>query len=295
MPSAPCDRLRRQGYLFFSPLSGAALKPCLWCKRALTGGEQCYKHQFYGIESHRCAQISPTLTCNHRCLFCWRSTEYEAVESEPCPPETIISGLSKLQKKALAGYKPSHGVSPERFLEAVHPRHIAISLSGEPTLYRELPMLIDQFHELGCTTFLVSNGSMPEQLDRCRPYQMYVSLTAPDRETYLRICRPYEDYWDRIRESLNLLSSRRSAVRITLVEGINDYDAASYGAMISESGSSFVEVKGYMYLGYSRNRLTRSHMPSHEKVRAFAAAIARHSGYRIRDENCNSRVVCLER
>ncbi|HUW85716.1 MAG TPA: 4-demethylwyosine synthase TYW1, partial [Methanoregula sp.] len=45
MPSTPCDALRRQGYQFFSPVSSAALKPCMWCKRALGGGEMCYKHQ----------------------------------------------------------------------------------------------------------------------------------------------------------------------------------------------------------------------------------------------------------
>ena len=80
MPSGPCDALNKQGYLFFSPESSAALKPCLWCKRALAGGEMCYKHQFYGIDSHRCVQLTPTLKCNQRCLFCWRSFEHEAIE-----------------------------------------------------------------------------------------------------------------------------------------------------------------------------------------------------------------------
>ncbi len=36
-------------------------------------------------------------------------------------------------------------------------------------------------------------------------------------------------------------------------------------------------------------------MPSHERVRAFAEQVARHAGYRVRDENVASRVVVLER
>ncbi len=103
MRSAPCEALRKQGYQFFSPDSSAALKPCMWCKRALAGGEMCYKHQFYGIASHRCVQMTPTLRCNQRCRFCWRSFEHEVGEEEEISPATILAGIQKLQKKALAG------------------------------------------------------------------------------------------------------------------------------------------------------------------------------------------------
>ncbi len=96
-------------------------------------------------------------------------------------------------------------------------------------------------------------------------------------------------------ESLTLLGGRRSAIRITLVRGLNDFDPAGYARLIQESGASFAEVKGYMHLGYSRKRLTREHMPEHDHVRAFADEIASRSGYRVMDENELSRVVCLRR
>ena len=121
MPSGPCDALNKQGYLFFSPQSSAALKPCLWCKRALAGGEMCYKHQFYGIDSHRCVQMTPTLRCNQRCLFCWRSFEHEPLEVEECSPADILAGIPKYQKKALAGYNAvlDNTVTDERWKEAL--------------------------------------------------------------------------------------------------------------------------------------------------------------------------------
>ena len=297
MPSGPCDALRKQGYQFISPHSSAALKPCLWCKRALAGGEMCYKHQFYGIASHRCVQMTPTLRCNQRCLFCWRSFEHEVPEGEVCPPEVILDNIRRLQKKALAGYNAvlDNTVTDERWKEALDPKHVAISLSGEPTLYPELPELVDLFNASGYTTFLVSNGTNPAVLARCRAYQTYVSLAAPDNETYRRVCRPLSDTWENVRESLGLLGSRRSAVRITLVAGLNDIAPEKYARHLQDSGTQFIEVKGYMYLGYSRNRLQRNNMPEHDAIRAFAEKIAAACDYSVRDENRLSRVICLER
>jgi len=260
----------------------------------------CYKHQFYGIASHRCVQMTPTLKCNQRCLFCWRSFEHEAVETEECPPETILAGVHKLQKKALAGYNAvlDNTVTEEKWKEALEPKHVAISLSGEPTLYSKLPQLVDLFNANDYTTFVVSNGTNPDVLARCRPFQQYVSLDAPDLATYAKICRPLGDpaaFWERIHESLSRLKTKRSAVRITLVAGHNDTDPAGYARILQDSGATFVEVKGYMYLGYSRNRLQRTNMPEHAQVRAFAEKIAASCDYTIRDENPLSRVICMER
>ncbi|TAJ45693.1 4-demethylwyosine synthase TYW1 [Methanofollis fontis] len=287
--------LKKQGYQFFSPESTAAVKPCMWNKRSLKGGEMCYKNRFYGITSHRCVQMTPTLRCNQRCRFCWRSFEHEVEEVEECPPEVILENVRRLQKRALSGYKVSRYVSKERFAEALDPDMVAVSLSGEPTLYSRLAELIDGFNAEGFTTFLVTNGTRPEMLARCRPFQTYVSVDAPDRGTYLDLCNPDEDYWDRIMESLDLLSSRRSAIRTTVVKGLNDIDAAGYAAIYERSRPTYIEVKGYMYLGYSRKRLERENMPDHAEVRAFAEEIAAHCSYEITDESPISRVVLMER
>ncbi|MDD4300752.1 MAG: radical SAM protein, partial [Methanomicrobium sp.] len=233
MQSEACKSLEKQGYQFFSKKSSAALKPCMWNKRALLGGEMCYKHQFYGISSHRCVQMTPTLKCNQRCLFCWRSMEYDVEEAEECPPEIILKRMHALQKKSLAGYNwilESSTATEELWKEALNPDMIAISLSGEPTLYSKLPELIEMLKEKGHTTFLVSNGTQPDMIARCHPYQTYVSLDAPDRDTYLRICRPEKDFWDEIQKSLLLLKYRRSAIRTTVVKGYNDFGAEKYAA-----------------------------------------------------------------
>ncbi|MFH0968468.1 MAG: 4-demethylwyosine synthase TYW1 [Methanobacteriota archaeon] len=296
----PAISLRRMGYLFFDPSSSAALKPCLWCKRALTGGEMCYKHQFYGIESHRCVQLTPTLRCNHRCLFCWRSFEHDYPGEKDLPPQEIVDRIPFLQKKGLSGHKISPKVTPERWEEAIHPNQVAISLSGEPTLYPYLSDLIGILNQKGCTTFLVSNGTNPEELQQCKPFQKYVSLAATDRETYLRVAQPIEDYWDRLGESLISLGKEadrgaRTAIRITLVKGVNDHDPQGFARMIQESGATFVEVKAYMHVGYSQRRLSIGNMPLYDDVTSFVRSMLPGCEYSIRGENPLSRVVCLEK
>jgi tRNA wybutosine-synthesizing protein 1 len=186
-------------------------------------------------------------------------------------------------------------VPEHRFMESLDPRHVALSLAGEPTLYSELPRLIDLLNERGYTTFLVSNGTRPEVLERCRPFQQYVSLCAPDEDVYRRLCRPLEDSWQAVQESLSLLAGRRSAIRITLVAGWNDRSPERYGRMIQDSAPMFVEVKGYMHLGYSRKRLRRENMPEYNHVCDFAREIEACSDYHIADENVVSRVVLLRR
>ena len=96
-------------------------------------------------------------------------------------------------------------------------------------------------------------------------------------------------------ESLGILGKRRSAIRITLVRGENDHRPDLYARLVQDSGARFVEVKGYMFLGYSRKRLKKENMPDHGEIQAFASALSGCSDYGIRDESPASRVVLLER
>jgi len=275
----------------------------MWCKRALRGGESCYKHQFYGIDTWKCVQMTPTLRCNQRCLFCWRSMEHEILSETELSPEEIVAAIPKMQKKGLSGDKPY--TDPARWEEATdHPTQYALSLSGEPTLYSKLPELIDLLREdPKNSVFVVSNGTMPSVIRRIRPTQLYLSLDAVDESSYETICRPIGDpgtMWENIQTSLSLLKQKeeegiRTAIRITLVKGYNDSDEEGFARIIEEAQPLFVEVKGYMYLGYSRMRLTEMHVPDMETIRRFAAGVAQLCNYEIMDENVPSRVVCLKR
>lgn len=300
--SAPTPSLQRQGYNFVREGASASVKPCMWCKRSLREGAQCYKHQFYGIESFRCVQMTPTLRCNQRCLFCWRSMEHEIEDEVELSPGEIVAAIPKLQRKGLSGDKPWS--DPARWeLATSSPNQFAISLSGEPTLYRELPELISLLRENGSSVFVVSNGTSPEMIQKIHPTQLYLSLDAVCEEDYANLCRPVgapAQMWQNILASLALLKEKeregvKTAVRITLVKGYNDAEPEAFGEIIRAAAPLYVEVKGYMYLGYSRMRLTENAVPTMHEIREFASRVASAANYKILDENEPSRVVCLVR
>ncbi|MPL99502.1 hypothetical protein SDC9_45720 [bioreactor metagenome] len=229
--------------------------------------------------------------------------EHEILTEPVLAPEEIAAALPKMQKKGLSGDKPY--TDPARWEEATdHPTQYALSLSGEPTLYPKLPELVSILREdPKNSVFVVSNGTIPSMIERIRPTQLYLSLDAVDQASYETICRPIGDpavMWANIQKSLDLLRKKeeegvRTAVRITLVTGYNDKDEEGFARIIEKAQPLFVEVKGYMYLGYSRMRLTEMHVPDMETIQNFAAEVAQLCNYDIMDENAASRVVCLKR
>lgn len=303
--STPLRTLRAQGYRTVG--SHSAVKACHWAKEALTGGEMCYKAKFYGISSHRCLQMSPAaVCCTNMCAYCWRllpkehGSEWDgsAIGVED-GPEFIAEESIKAQRKLLNGFKGHPKVDMARFAEAMDPKNVAISLSGEPTMYSRLDGLIGEFERRGMTTFLVTNGTAPEALGRIRePTQLYVSLSAPSEEVYRRACRPTRaGSWGSLMQSLGMLKSFScpTVIRMTAVSGLNICDPEGYSRIISEASPSYVEVKAYMHVGFSTTRLGFDSMPSHGEVRGFSEELSRLTGYEIAGEVPISRVVLLSR
>ncbi|MGP8336642.1 MAG: 4-demethylwyosine synthase TYW1 [Methanosarcinaceae archaeon] len=287
--------LKKQGY----SLAGnhSAVKTCLWLARSMKNEGSCYKSRFYGITSHCCIQMTPTLMCNQECLHCWRPTEIDVpLPNDWDSPVEIVGSCIAAQRKLISGFG---GSAPrERWLEGNEPKHAAISLSGEPTMYPYLPELVEEFGKQGISTFVVTNGTNPEMLKKINPSQLYMSLNAPDESIYIKACLPgISGLWKRINESLHVLKEKetRTVIRITAIKGLNMLDPAGYAKLIRKAKPDFVEVKAYMHLGFSRRRLPREAMPSHVEVMAFAKDIAHHLGYKVADDVEISRVVLLSK
>ena len=286
----------------------SAIKRCRWHYETLINDRPCYKQKFYGIKTHQCIQMTPTVIyCNMRCLFCWRiqSGDKGLVWSEMAPPkwddpELIIEGCIREKIRMLSGYKGNPKTNMKKYREALTPRHAAISLTGEPTLYPYLGGLIEGFHRRGFTTFLVSNGTNPDALLNLdeEPTQLYISLTAPDEETFIKTCRPMiPKAWDRLMETLSILKSFScpTVLRLTLVKYLNMKRPDLYAELIKKAEPTYVEPKAYMHVGFSRLRLGYRNMPSHKEIREFAEKLSELTGYKILDEAPESRVVLLSR
>ncbi|MFX1516012.1 MAG: 4-demethylwyosine synthase TYW1 [Promethearchaeota archaeon] len=306
--------LKKQKY----QLSGknTAVKKCNWTHNMLRENRLCYKH-FYGIQSHRCVQFSPTLICNFSCQFCWRIHEsdlglrnmfldYDPTDQDKLrntfdEPKAVVEGILEGQRKIICGYKPY--VDPNRYNEAMNPKHATMSLTGEPFLYPWIPELINELKRHNMTVFIVTNGSFPNTLQsilatKQYPTQLYITLPTPGKKNFIRVHRPLEKYnvMDRIWESLNLIGRGvpfRTVARLTVAEGYNLIDPPGYAEMIATMKPSFIEVKGVVHVGATEKRIPRSAMPSHDRIYSFAEELEKITEYKIVRESNVSRLVIL--
>ena len=192
------EALTKQGYKILGSHSGVKL--CRWTKAMLRGRGGCYKHTFYGIESHRCMEATPSLACANKCVFCWRhhtnpvGREWRWQMDDPL--ELVESAVSE-HRGMIKQMKGVPGVMPERFDEGMDPRHCALSLVGEPIMYPEIDKFVNALHERRISTFLVTNAQFPAAIKNLPAItQLYVSVDAATPETLKAIDRPlFGDYW----------------------------------------------------------------------------------------------------
>jgi len=300
--------MKKQGYHFVGKHSAAKL--CNYTTSSLKNGTTCYKNQFYGIRSWRCLQSAPTLGCDLACVFCWRIIPEEVGVkwnelnfTEWDDPSDIADGLIEAQRKMLTGYKGNEKVDKKRLEEANDPAHVTFSLTGEPLFYPKMSELIEEFHKRKMSTFLVTNGTLPEALKKLKtlPTQLYVSVQAPNKEVYEKVTRPKIPHaWENFLEFLDVFSklNTRRVFRLTLIRGLNLVDAKGYAELIKRGNPDYVEVKGFVFVGGARNPsrgLSYGLMPNKEEIINFAKEIAEASGYVFTDYHKPSNVALLSR
>jgi len=299
------ERMKRyeaMGYRFVGPNKHSAIKICQWCKQSLRDKGYCYKQKFYDIGSNRCLQMTPTFfVCSENCHFCWRPLRYALPKEQVWDsPREIMDEAIEAQKEILQGFKGNPHTPIVKFQEAQDPKHVAISLSGEPTLYPMIGDLIDDIHSRGMTAFLVTNGTLPERLQMLldnnqQPTQLYITLAAPDKETMKKTALPiFPDSWERLQTSISIMKKfKRTVIRLTLVRNLNFVKPEEYAKIADKSETDFLEVKSFMAVGGARDRLAYSDMLYFNEIKEFAEKIEKSSNYKIVDEKEDSRVVLL--
>ncbi|MEK6930384.1 MAG: radical SAM protein, partial [Thermoproteota archaeon] len=259
-----------------------------------------------------CMEFSPAgMHCENRCVYCWRPMEfYDSLKMEPekvAEPKEILTKLMEERKKLIMGYYGDSRNDKQRLDESLLPSHYAISLSGEPTMYPKLPELIKYLKSLEATKsiFLVTNGQEPDMIQRLQdedalPTQLYLSTNAADYDSFLKINKPkYDDSWQRWNKTLGMLKQldTRTVLRITLIRNYNDQKEMipAFASMLKQASPHFIEIKSYMHIGRSTNRLEHSNMLEMDEVRKFSEEIAKQSQiFSIMDESLVSRIVILQ-
>ncbi len=292
--------LERQHYSIVGTHS--AVKICEYTKKSLRDEDTCYKNKFYGINSHQCVQMTPALNyCSNFCTFCWRPLEYNQgqIIEDIDGPEFIVEESVKAFNKLLNGFKGNVKANQKKYRESRDPQHFAISLTGEPTIYPKIKELVDEVNRQGKTSFLVTNGMYPEQLENITPTQLYVSIPASNELSFLKIDRPrVKNAWAKLLQSLDILNRKgkegiRTVMRVTVMKGMNMDHPEEFAELVKRADPWFIEVKSYMWVGYSQDRLKQENMPEYEETKAFGLEIAKHCGYRYIDGKSESRVILL--
>ncbi|NXA35408.1 TYW1 synthase, partial [Eudromia elegans] len=274
------EALTKQGYKLIGSHSGVKL--CRWTKSMLRGRGGCYKHTFYGIESHRCMEATPSLACANKCVFCWRhhtnpvGTEWRWKMDQP---EMILQEAIENHQNMIKQFKGVSGVKADRFEEAMTAKHCALSLVGEPIMYPEINRFLKLLHQQNISSFLVTNAQFPEEIRNLEPVtQLYVSVDASTKESLKKIDRPlFKDFWQRFLDSLMALSEKqqRTVYRLTLVKAWNVDELKAYAELVSLGKPDFIEVKGVTYCGESAaSNLTMANVPWHEEVVHFVQELA---------------------
>jgi tRNA wybutosine-synthesizing protein 1 len=270
--------LEHQQYRFVG--NHSAVKVCGWTKNMLRGEGGCYKFKFYGIRSHQCMQMTTNLSCANRCSFCWRGTKAPVAKEWDWAidePEFIVKESLAAHHTLLAGFGGNASVSKQAFEQSKHVGHVALSLTGEPIAYPKINELCETFHRQRVSTFIVTNAQYPDAIKNLKTItQLYLSLDAPNQKILKELDIPlFPDYWERYIQSIENVAQKnyRKAARLTVVKGINDVQHEKYAELIKMGGFDFVEVKGYMHVGESRERLSRDHMPDFDYVKEFGSQV----------------------
>ncbi len=288
--------LKKQHYEIAGENEHSAVQICRWTKKSLRDEGVCYKEKFYGIRSHLCCQMTPSLYCPNKCVHCWRAIEYttgEKIPGEIDGPAEIIDSCIKAQRKLLQGFnidehskkKQLSRANQKKLKEAQEPMQFAISLSGEPTVYPYIGELISELRKRGKTSFLVTNGLYPEKLrellkNKQLPTQLYISINTSNESLYNKFHRSIKkDAWKNLNETLELLpklaNKTRTVFRMNLVKGLNmlPEQAKEYAQLIKKSEPMIIEIKGFMSVGFARERLGYDRMPSEKEMEEFISTL----------------------
>jgi wyosine [tRNA(Phe)-imidazoG37] synthetase (radical SAM superfamily) len=158
--------------------------------------------------------------------------------------------------------------------EALIPNHAAISLDGEPLLYPRISEFVQEFKNRNMTTFIVTNGTLPERIEKLDPLptQLYLTLPASNEKIYKKTCRPMiKNGWDKIMDSLDLITSLscRSVVRLTAVKdlNLNENLINDYAKIIEKANPNFFEIKGFTL--QAKALLIKERLKTEKNVQAF--------------------------
>jgi tRNA wybutosine-synthesizing protein 1 len=100
-------------------------------------------------------------------------------------------------------------------------------------------------------------------------------------------------------KSLQFISETkaRTVLRVTLIRNYNDSSKyhKEFSDLFRKGCPNFIELKSYMHVGMSTNRLEQSNMLEMNEIQGFANAALRYlDDFSVMDESTISRIIVLQ-
>ncbi|CUG02006.1 Hypothetical protein, putative [Bodo saltans] len=227
------NNLTKQGYQLIGTHSGVKL--CRWTKSMLRGRGGCYKHTFYNISSYQCMEMTPSLACANKCVFCWRHHTNPVAKSfiwKHDEPEFLVDCSCRSPGDDQAK-KKKNMVTNAQFPDRIQ------QLSPVTQLYVSI------------------DAATKEELRK---------IDRPIFDDF------WERMLDCVREIG--LKHQRTVFRLTLVNEYNVTSLPEWAQLVHMGKPDFIEVKGVTFCGANdASDLTMKNVPFHHEVVKFCEAL----------------------
>lgn len=188
-------------------------------------------------------EISPSGTCNHRCVFC--AVDYIGYQPAFLDREVILREIEHMSKKGL--------------------RSVVCSGEGEPLLNNDMPDIANGIKSCGIDVAMSTNGVFftREKIAECLGAFSWVrfSIASMEQDSYNRIQHGKEGDLERVKENLDEAVRFKKDRKLTTALGVqclllpDNMGQLPYMARtLREIGVDYLAVKPYSQHLHSKNR-----------------------------------------
>lgn len=188
-------------------------------------------------------EISPSGTCNHRCIFC--AVDYIGYQPSFLDKEVILRDISHMGKKGL--------------------KSVICSGEGEPLLNKNMPDIANGIKACGVDVAMSTNGVLfdKEKITECLRAFTWVrySVASMEQDSYSKIQRGKDGDLEKVKVNLSEAVRFKKDYQLSTTLGVqclllpDNMEQIPYMAKIlKEIGVDYLSIKPYSQHLHSKNR-----------------------------------------
>lgn len=188
-------------------------------------------------------EISPSGTCNHRCVFC--AVDYIGYQPVFLDKEVILRDIRYMSKKGL--------------------KSVICSGEGEPLLNKDMPDLVNKIKFCNVDVAMSTNGVLftRERIEECLGAFNWVrySIASMEQGSYNKIQQGKDSDLDKVKENLSEAVRFKRDKKLTTTLGVqclllpdNLEQLPHMAKILREIGVDYLTIKPYSQHLHSRNK-----------------------------------------